>query len=150
MRAGSWDLPPHPLPLAALLSVQFSLKSGWRESLADRFWPDFALHSFVISEPMRDKSFRVPGPWLEYGVDWAGADVLGITGGRDRTRRGTKKEGQCRGRNFWGPWSPVSKCEAPGTAISVEEHTSMAPRPRRQDQNPPLHKSSVISAIPWS
>jgi len=48
-----------------------------------------------------------------------------------------------------GPWSPVPKCEAPGAPISVEELTSMAPRPRRQSQNPPLQKSSVIPALPW-
>ena len=45
-----------------------------------------------------------------------------------------------------GPWSPVPKCEAPGAPISVEEHTSMVPRPRRQSQNPPLQKSSAIPA----
>jgi transcriptional regulator with PAS, ATPase and Fis domain len=40
----------------------------------------------------------------------------------------------------------VPKREAPGAPISVEEHTSMAPRPRRQSQNPPLQKSSAIPA----
>ena len=49
-------------------------------------------------------------------------------------------------RSVLGPWSPVPKCEAPGAPISVEEHTSMAPRPRRQSQNPPLQKSSAIPA----
>jgi hypothetical protein len=39
---------------------------------------------------------------------------------------------------------------APGAPISVEEPTSMAPRPRRQSQNPPLQKSSAIQALPWS
>jgi hypothetical protein len=29
------------------------------------------------------------------------------------------------------PWSPVPKCEAPGAPISMEEHTSMAPRSRK-------------------
>jgi hypothetical protein len=48
-----------------------------------------------------------------------------------------------------GPWSPVPKCEAPGAPISVEEHTSMAPRPRRQSQNPLLQRSSAIPALPW-
>src|SRR6266702_1468556 len=52
-------------------------------------------------------------------------------------------------RSVLGPWSPVLKCEAPGAPISVEEHTSMAPRPRRQSQNPPLQKSSAIPALPW-
>src|SRR6202161_1223181 len=35
-----------------------------------------------------------------------------------------------RGLLRWvlGPWSPVPKCEAPGAPISLEEHTSMAPR----------------------
>src|ERR1039457_7121882 len=32
-------------------------------------------------------------------------------------------------RSVLGPWSPVPKCEAPGAPISLEEHTSMAPRP---------------------
>ncbi len=32
-------------------------------------------------------------------------------------------------RSVLGPWTPVPKCEAPGASISVEEHTSMAPRP---------------------
>jgi hypothetical protein len=39
--------------------------------------------------------------------------------------------------------------QRPGTwrkPISVEEHTSMAPRPRRQRQNPPLQTSSAIPA----
>jgi len=48
-----------------------------------------------------------------------------------------------------GPWSPVPKCEAPGAPISSEEHTSMAPRPHRQSQNPPLQESSAIPAVPW-
>jgi hypothetical protein len=52
-------------------------------------------------------------------------------------------------RSVLGPWSPVPKCEAPGAPISSEEHTSMAPRPRRQSQNPPLQKSSAIPALPW-
>jgi hypothetical protein len=47
-------------------------------------------------------------------------------------------------RSVLGPWSPVPKCEAPGAPISVEEHTSMIPRPRRQSQNPPLQKPSAI------
>jgi hypothetical protein len=34
-------------------------------------------------------------------------------------------------RSVLGPWSPVPKCEAPGAPISVEEHTSMAPRSRK-------------------
>ena len=56
-----------------------------------------------------------------------------------------------RGLLRWvlGPWSPVPKCEAPGAPISVEEHTSMAPRPHRQSQNPPLQESSAIPALPW-
>src|ERR1035438_8262338 len=41
-------------------------------------------------------------------------------------------------RSVLGPWSPVPKCDAPRAPISVEEHTSMASRPRRQSQNPPL------------
>src|SRR6266702_1468471 len=52
-------------------------------------------------------------------------------------------------RSVLGPRSPVPKCETPGAPISVEEHTSMAPRPRRQSQNPPLQKSSAIPALPW-
>ena len=32
-------------------------------------------------------------------------------------------------RSVLGPWSPVLKCEAPGAPISVEEHTSVTPRP---------------------
>jgi hypothetical protein len=44
--------------------------------------------------------------------------------------------------------SVVSRSQVRGT-ISVEEHPSMAPRPRRQSQNPPLQKSSVIPALPW-
>ena len=52
-------------------------------------------------------------------------------------------------RSVLGPWSPVPKCEAPGAPISVEEHTSMVPGPRRQSQNPPLQKSSAIPALPW-
>src|ERR1700683_4147045 len=52
-------------------------------------------------------------------------------------------------RSVLGPWSPVPKCEAPGAPISVQEHTSMAPTPRRQSQNPPLQKSSAILALPW-
>lgn len=34
-------------------------------------------------------------------------------------------------RSVLGPWSPVPKCEAPGAPISMEEHTSMAPRSRK-------------------
>jgi hypothetical protein len=52
-------------------------------------------------------------------------------------------------RSFLGPRSPVPKCEAPGAPISVEEPTSMAPRPRRQSQNPPLQKSSAIPVRSW-
>src|SRR3977135_2198915 len=52
-------------------------------------------------------------------------------------------------RSVLGPWSPVPKCEAPGAPISVEEHTSMAPGPRRQRQNPQLQKSSAVPALPW-
>jgi hypothetical protein len=52
-------------------------------------------------------------------------------------------------RSVLGPWSPVPKCEAPGAPISMEEHTSMAPKPRGQSQNPPLQKSSAIPALPW-
>ena len=52
-------------------------------------------------------------------------------------------------RSVLGPWSPVPKCDAPRAPISVEEHTSMAPRPRRQSQNPPLQKSSAVPALPW-
>ena len=37
-----------------------------------------------------------------------------------------------------GPWSSVPKCKAPGAPISVEEHTSVAPRPR-----PPKSESSA-------
>ena len=36
--------------------------------------------------------------------------------------------------------------QAPGAPISVEEQTSMAPRPRLQRQNPPLQTSSAIPA----
>src|SRR5260370_8301212 len=43
----------------------------------------------------------------------------------------------------------VPKCEASGAPISVEEHTSMAPRPRRQSQNPPLQRCFAIPALPW-
>jgi hypothetical protein len=50
-------------------------------------------------------------------------------------------------RSVLGPWSPVPKCEAPGAPNSVEEHTSMAPRPHRQSQNPPLQKSSAIPVL---
>ena len=44
--------------------------------------------------------------------------------------------------------SPEARSQMRGTwaLISVEEHTSMAPRPRRQSQNPPLQKSSAIPA----
>jgi hypothetical protein len=49
-------------------------------------------------------------------------------------------------RPILGPWSRVPKCEALGASISVEEHTSMVPRPRRQSQNPPLQKPSAIPA----
>ena len=34
-------------------------------------------------------------------------------------------------RSVLGPRSPVPKCEAPGAPISVEEHTSTAPRSRK-------------------
>src|SRR6202140_5679890 len=50
---------------------------------------------------------------------------------------------------FWVRGLPFPKYKAPGAPISVEEHTSMAPRPRRQSQNPPLQKSSAIPALPW-
>lgn len=43
----------------------------------------------------------------------------------------------------------VIQMRGPGAPISVEEHTSKAPRPRRQSQNPPLQKSSAIPALPW-
>src|ERR1039457_786397 len=48
------------------------------------------------------------------------------------------QEGSNPGPSVLGPWSPVPKCDAPRAPISVEEHTSMASRPRRQSQNPPL------------
>ena len=56
-----------------------------------------------------------------------------------------------RGLLRWvlGPRSSVPKCEAPGAPISVEEHTSMAPRTHRQSQHPPLQESSAIPALPW-
>jgi len=65
---------------------------------------------------------------------------------RDRSVATIAFTGTDRGllRSVLGPWSPVPKCEAPGAPISVEELTSMAPRPRRQSQNPPLQKSSAI------
>src|ERR1019366_8892823 len=45
---------------------------------------------------------------------------------------GSEFTGTDRGllRSVLGTRSPVPKCEAPGAPISVEEHTSMAPRPR--------------------
>ena len=54
----------------------------------------------------------------------------------------------CFGR-FWVRGLPFPNAGHPGAPISVEEHTSMAPRPRRQSQNPPLQKSSAIPALPW-
>jgi hypothetical protein len=76
--------------------------------------------------------------------DWA----LVCRGSPDRVLTFT---GTDRGllRSVLGPWSPVPKCELSGAPISVEEHTSMAPRPRRQSQNPPLQRSSAIPALPW-
>jgi hypothetical protein len=47
---------------------------------------------------------------------------------------------------FWVRGPPFPNYEAPGAPISEEKHTSMAPRPRRQSQNPPLQKSSAIPA----
>jgi hypothetical protein len=75
--------------------------------------------------------------------DWALADELREIAGRKPVCTGTD-----RGllRSVLGPRSPVPKCEAPGAPISVEEHTSMVPRPRRQSQNPPLQNSSAIPA----
>jgi hypothetical protein len=52
---------------------------------------------------------------------------LGFRGSPDRDLTFT---GTDRGllRSVLGPWPPVPKCEAPGAPISVEEHTSMAPK----------------------
>src|ERR1700738_5276020 len=59
--------------------------------------------------------------------------------GRTATRMGSARptrlpvgSGTDRGllRSVLGPWSPVPKCDAPRAPISVEEHTSMASRPR--------------------
>jgi hypothetical protein len=41
-------------------------------------------------------------------------------------------------RSVLGPWSLVPKCEASGAPISLEEHSSMAARPR-----PPKSESSA-------
>jgi hypothetical protein len=75
--------------------------------------------------------------------DWALADELREIAGRKPVCTGTD-----RGllRSVLGPRSPVPKCEAPEAPISVEEHTSMAPRPRRQSQNPRLQKSFAVPA----
>jgi hypothetical protein len=52
---------------------------------------------------------------------------------------------------FGGFGAVVSRSQMRGTwgTISLEEHTSMAPRPHRQSQNPPLQESSAIPALPW-
>ena len=72
---------------------------------------------------------------------------VGISSGYQAQKR-SAFTGTDRGllRSVLGPWSPVPKCEASAAPILVEEHTSMAPRPRRQRQNPPLQKSSAIPA----
>ena len=75
--------------------------------------------------------------------DWALADELREIAGRKPVCTGTDRSLL---RSVLGPWSPVPKCEAPGAPISVEEHTSMVPRPRRQSQNSPLRNSSAIPA----
>ncbi len=51
-------------------------------------------------------------------------------------------------RSVLGPW--FSRFQTRGTwgPISMQEHTSMEPRPRRQSQNPPLQKSFAIPALP--
>jgi hypothetical protein len=80
------------------------------------------------------------GAWLGTGVRMSFQGLLlAKTSALTGTDRGLL-------RSVLGPWSPVPKCEAPGAPISVVEHTSMAPRPRRQSQNPPLQKSSAIPA----
>ena len=77
--------------------------------------------------------------------DWALADELREIAGRKPVCNGTDRSLL---RSVLGPWSPVPKCEAPGAPISVEEHTSMVPRPRRQSQNSPLRNSSAIRHDP--
>src|SRR6267154_3990962 len=77
-------------------------------------------------------------------------DQVGISSGNQALTR-CAFTGTDRGllRSVLGPWSPVPKCEASGAPISVEEHTSMAPRPRCQSQNPPFQRSFAIPALPW-
>src|ERR1035438_3411722 len=79
----------------------------------------------------------------EFIGDWALADELREIAGRKPVCTGTDRSLL---RSVLGPWSPVPKCEARGPPISVEEHTSIVPRPRRQSQNSPLRNSSAIPA----
>ncbi len=76
--------------------------------------------------------------------DWVLVDELREIAGRKPVCTGTD-----RGllRSVLGPWSPVPKCEAPGAPISVEEHTSMAPGPRRQSQKSSASKIFRHSGI---
>jgi hypothetical protein len=76
------------------------------------------------------------------GVTLAGTLLIPRTQGHATESTGTDRG--LLGR-FWSVVSR-SKCEAPGAPISVDEPTSMAPRSRRQSQNPPLQKSSAIPA----
>ena len=84
-------------------------------------------------------------------IKGAGNDRLGIE--RRRKARSTPDRdlsfvGTDRGllRSVLGPWFPFPTCQASRGTISVEEHTSMAPRPRCQSQNPPLQEFSAIPA----
>jgi|SRR5579872_603833 len=52
-------------------------------------------------------------------------------------------------KGTYGPWGKLVGARNSGAPISVEEHTSMVPRPRCQSQDPPLQESSAIPALPW-
>ena len=74
--------------------------------------------------PCTSSSYR--GPSLTLRISPAGSDA--------------RKSAQ-----VLGPWSPVPKCEAPGAPISVEELTSMAPRPKSESSASKIFRHSGIT-----
>jgi hypothetical protein len=98
-----------------------------------------ALNARHISRPTVPDTTR---QMLEPNLDWSPNSLSRLLMPDQPTDKHVTSAfpGTDRGllRSVLGPWSPVPKCEAPGAPISLEEHNSMAPRPRRQSQNPPL------------
>jgi len=103
---------------------------------------------------------RLPGLIVIRVKKVRSVEVDGIPGPRVRGTGGTHFSGRT---HFHGTWNrshqpTLSTCQSPGPRLVVGSHTCAAEciaidetgsRTRRQSQNPPLQKPSVIPALPW-